>query len=760
MAIGQAVPMVDWWSRVTGEVAYALNLKLPGMLHARVLHSPHAHARLVRVDTSRAERLPGVAAAISRNDLLGQDQFSPYYGPVIRDQTPLALDRVRYVGEPVAAVAAVDEDTAAEALDLIEVEYEELPAVFDPEAALAPGAPLLHEGPRRVIPARLEVRARSKEGTNIIHLFTQRKGDVEQGFREADLIIENVYTSPPVAHVPMEPHNAIAQVRDGRITIWTSNQSPHLVQMQIADIFRLPTADVRVIVSTLGGGYGGKINARIEPMAALLAWKARRPVRLALRRNEEFLVYTQHAVKVRLKTGVKRDGTLVAHEATCYYNGGPFADSSPNLIQRAYASTGPYRVPNLKTDSYGVYTNALPAGAFRGYGITQVAWAHELQMDLIADQLGIDPLELRRKNVLHEGEPFTTGEPFPECHYPELLEEAARRIGWGEGPLVVREGTRIRAKGLSCIVKGAATVPSSAIVKLNGDGSLNVLVSSVEMGQGAQTVLGQIAADEAGLPFERVRVSEPDTAVTPFDHMTAASRTTFTMGTAVRYAVQDVKRQLLELGADLLEVSRDDVVLEDGRVKVRGAPDRSLGYGDVVRRALRGNLLGHGYFGPTTHLDLETGQGKGSAQWHPAVVTCEVEVDTETGKVEVTRLHACLYVGRAINPRFCELQVEGSALFGLGQALFEEVVLDTDGRIANPNLSDYMIPSFEDVPHELTTYVLESAHTKEVHGIGETAVPPIRPAIGNAVNRALGTRIFDLPLTPERVLRALQEQRG
>jgi len=768
MAIGQSVPMVDSFARVTGGIDYVLNYELPRMLHARILRSPYPHARLVKIETSKAERLRGVAAVLSRKDLVGQNQIEPYFGQVIRDQNPVALDKVRFVGDAVAAVAAEDETIAAEALDLIEVEYEEIPAVFDPEEALAPGAPLIHEGPRRILPHRLDVKAQSLEGTNIVHQFKQRKGDIRRGFHESDMVFENIFTCPPAGHVALEPHIALAQVRGGQVTVWTSSQNPSTVQAQLALLFKVPISEVRVVVFTLGGGFGGKLMAKLEPVAALLSWKARRPVRLVMRPDEDFLVAVQHAAKVKLKTGVKRDGTLVATEAYCYYNAGAYSDTTPNLITRGYAATGPYRVPNLYVDSYGVYTNLVPTGAFRGYGITQVAWAHETQMDIIADALGIDPLDLRLKNVLQKGDPFTTGEPMAEMHYTELLKGAAEKIGWRKGPLVVREGNKIRAKGLSAIIKGMATPTTSTVtVKLNPDGSLNVLTSTVEMGQGAKTSLAQIAAAEGNVPLSQVHVSEPDTAFTPFDWMTAASRSTYCMGTAIGLAVKEIKEQLLDAAAEQLEAAKEDLTLREGRVMVRGAPDRSVSYADVIRLSKRTNILGQGTFiakhgpdGSEVVMDSETGQGYGSAEWHPAVVSCEVEVDVETGRVEVTRLHAELYVGRVINPRLCELQVEGSALFGLGQSLFEELVFDTDGRITNPNLSDYMIPSFNDVPQELTVHLLEPEGVTEVHGIGETALPPIRPAIGNAICRALGVRIFELPITPEKVLRALQKKQG
>jgi CO/xanthine dehydrogenase Mo-binding subunit len=750
MAVGQAISMVDSQLRVSGSIDYTLNFELPRMLHACLLRSPHPHARIVNVDASRAAKLPGVAAVLTRDDLIG-DHMDPYFGLILQDQTPVALDRVRFVGDPVAAVAAVDADTAAEALELIDVEYEELPAVFDAEEALKPGAPL-----------------RSLEGTNIVHLFKQRKGDITQGFRESDQIFENTFVSPAVNHVALEPHVVVAQVADGRITVWTCNQNPHVIQRQLAGILKVPIADVRVIVFTLGGGFGGKLNSKLEPAAVILAKKTGRPVRIAARRAECFLLGVQHECKIKLKSGVKRDGTLLAVEAYCYYNSGAYGDTSPNLITRGYAATGPYRVPHLYMDSYGVYTNTTPSAAFRGYGITQVAWAHETQMDIIADALALDPAQLRLKNVLQKGDSFTTGEPMPEMHYNELIASALERIGWTKGPLVVRQGNKLRAKGIGVIVKGMATpTTSTSTVKLNADGSLNVLTSSVEMGQGLKTALAQIAASEISLPVERVRISEPDTVFTPFDLMTAASRATFCMGTAIRKAVEDVKDQLRDIAAAHLEANTEDLVLQDGKIMVRGVAGKSLSYVDAIRMSKANNLLGHGVFisgsgpdGSPVVMDFETGQGYGSAEWHPAVVVCEVEVDMETGQVTVPRIHAELYAGKIINPRLCELQIEGATTFGLGQVLFEELVQDTNGSISNPNLSDYMIPSFQDVPAQLTVHMLEPHGVTDVHGVGETAIPPARPAIGNAISRAVGFHFLDLPITPEKVLRALEKPRS
>lgn len=749
--------MVDATARVTGAMGFVLDLELPGMLHARILRSPHAHARVIRVDASRAAALPGVRAVLTRDDLTARPDLFPTFGLFIRDQAPVAIDTVRHVGDPVAAVAAVDEATADEALGLIEVDYELLPAVFDVEEALKPGAPILHPGPRSLSSRRPDILARQPgfEGTNVIHLFSQRKGDPDAAFAAADVVIENVFNSPPVQHVAMEPHVCVAEWADGRLTVWDSTQAPNWVQTELANLCRVSASDVRVIVPTLGGGYGAKIDPSIEPIAALLARKARKPVRLALHRDEEFFTHTKHGARVRIRTGAMRDGTLVAHEATCWYNGGAYAKETPEKITRGYASMGPYRVPNVWVDSYGVYTNITPSAAFRGFGIPQVAWAHESQMDCLADALGMDPLQLRLHNVLNEGDTFSTGEAMREnMHYQELLRTAAEKVGWADGPGPFRDGHKVRARGISAIIKGMSAFPSSSIAKLNGDGSMNVLTGAVEMGQGSLTALAQIVSDESTIPVSRVRISTPDTAVTPWDQMSAASRTTNNMGKAMRLAVVDVKQQLLEMASRQLEIAVADLEVVNATVRPKDAPEKALPFSAIVGPARVGNILGRGTYQAVSHLDLD-GQGIGSPQWHPATCAVEVEVDEETGQVRITRMHVALYVGRMVNPLQCELQVEGAAIFGVGQALFEEILWDENGQLTNPNLSDYMIPSFLDVPSGLSETILES-DTKEVHGLGETGLPTVAPAVGNAVARAIGVRLHDIPLTPERVLRAVR----
>jgi CO/xanthine dehydrogenase Mo-binding subunit len=766
--VGQPVSMIDANERVRGSVAYVLNAELPGCLVGRMLHSPHPHARILRIDTSKAEKIPGVVAVLSRNDLVDNPALYPFYGPVIRDQPIVAIDKVRFVGDVVAAVAAVDEDTAEQALDAIDVEYEPLPAVFDPEEAFQDGSPVLHERwPAQRGGTYADIILDVSEGTNRLNHFKLRKGDVEDGFARAVHIFEHTFRSPPVQHVPLEPHVAMALVEDAKITVWTGTQSPHGVRAQLATIFQVPLAHIRIVVHTLGGAYGSKSYTKLEPLVALLASKARRPVKIVLHRDEDFLMSTKHAAVMHLRTGVDAEGHIVARKATCFFNAGAYADISPRLIKNAgYGMAGPYRIPNVWVDSYAVYTNIVPAGAFRGYGVSQAAWAYESQMDMMAEALGYDPLEFREMNVLQDGDTFATGETLHDMHYRELLlADAKRAIGWQPQDAwwkrgsagAPAEGTKRRGKAITCVIKSSVTPSTaSASCKLNDDGSLNVLTSSVEMGQGAKTVLAQLAAEAAALPLDAIIVSEPDTDSTPYDQITSSSRTTFSMGTAVTMAVDDAIRQLKDLAADQLEISADDLECVDGHVRVRGG-HQSLEYVDVLRKSRRGNLLGHGTFVTTGGLDPETGQGIGSTHWHHAAAACEVEVDTETGKVEILQFHSSCFAGRVVNPRLCELQIEGSTMFGLGQALFEEMVYDA-GQLANPNLSDYMIPAFKDVPAKLTVSAVEHPGAGEVHGIGETSVPPVMACVANAVYNAVGVRILDLPLTPEKVLRALKEK--
>ncbi len=757
--------MIDALERVTGRVPYTINVEMPGMLHAKIVRSLSPHARLTRVDASRARELPGVVAVLTGDDILAMGSMQPRFGPVLRDQPILAYGKVRFVGEPVAAVAAINPDIAAEALDLIEVDYEELEPVFDVDSALADGAPVIHEEPPHPGPTFADIILHTGAGTNVCNHFKLRRGDIEAGFAEAVHIFEDEFTSPAVQHVPLETHACVASHEGARIVIHAAPQIPYILRSQLAEVFHLPQSSVRVHVSTLGGGYGAKCYPNIEPIATALSMVARRPVRLVLSREEEFVTITKHAVRIRMKTGLRADGTIVARKVEAHFNTGAYADIGPRLIKNGgYGTGGPTDIPNVWIDSYAVYTNMPVAGAFRGYGISQAAWAYETQADMMAERLGIDPLDFRMRNLLETGQRFATGEVVDDCHFKELLTTVADKIGWDAsaptrivGPDSNGSSRKAVAKGISCIIKGTVTPSTStASAKLNDDGSLNVLTSSVEMGQGIHTALATLAAEEMGVPIERVTISYVDTDVTPYDQQTSSSRSAQAMGAAVVGAVTEIKQQLVQRGAELLEAAESDVEVIGGKVQVRGAPSKALTASEVIRGTRAGNLLGRGTFQSHGGLDPETGQGIGAVHWHQAAGAAEVEVDLDTGHVRLLRYEAAVYSGRTINEVQAELQTEGNVAFGLGQALFEELLYD-NGQLQNGNLGDYMVASMEDMPEELGFNILENRERGEIHGIGETSLPPVMPAIANAIYRATGVRVTDLPVTPEKLLRGMQE---
>ncbi|WP_209305338.1 xanthine dehydrogenase family protein molybdopterin-binding subunit [Blastococcus sp. CT_GayMR20] len=755
-SIGRSHDMFEARARVDGSLNFALNAELPNMTVARLLRSQTPHARITSIDTSQAEAMEGVVAVLTAADFDGEGSPNRHFGAVIRDQPVVCGTKVRFAGDIVAAVAAETDDIAEAALLAIEVEYEELPVVAELDDALADDAALVHERPPEPRErSYADIKLQGREG-NICTKFQLRKGDLDAGFAMADHIVETTYESPAVQHVPMEPHVVLASFEGRRLTVISSTQTPYAVRDTLAEMFGLPTWSVRVIVPPLGGGYGAKTYSKFEPVTAALAWKARRPVKLVLSREEEFVAVTKHAARIRLRTGVTAEGKLVARDVEVHFNAGAYADISPRLIKNGgYSCVGPYDIPHVRVDSYAVYTNRPPAGAYRGYGVSQAAWAYERQMDEIADLLGIDPVELRRRNLLQEGSRFATGEVMHEARWTELLERSAAAVGWPADRRVQVSDTRVRGKGIAVILKSTITPSTSnAVVRLDADGSLQVLTSSVEMGQGAHTVLAQIAAEPLGIPVTSVHVTAPDTQYTPYDQTTSSSRTTRAMGGAVTHAVSAVRDRLLALAGDLLEVAADDLVLEDGDVVLRGAPATRVSIQDVLYRTRTGSISGDGEIKTVGGLDAETGQGIASDHWHQGAAGAEVEVDLGTGKVYVKHLHAIAYAGRVVNPKMARLQMHGSMFFGMGHALYEELVFE-DGILTNPNLSDYSLLAMGDVPEVLEVEFLEDEHETTIHGLGETVLPPVIAAIGNAVSAAIGARVTRLPITPERVLEAM-----
>jgi len=751
--VGTNVPMAGAAAKVTGTVNYIANMELPGQLFAKALRSPFAYAKLLKIDAGKAAALPGVRAVVTRDDLTG---LNPYFGTGVEDQPVVVIDKARYAGDIVAAVAADSREIAEEAITLIEAEYEELPPATDVVEAARPDAPIIHE---RYVD--------KSAGGNIHGVYRAASGDIERGFKESDEIIENTYTLPPVQHGHIEPHAVTAYWDpNGKLVVHTPCQTPSPLQEQLTKIFKLSLNRVRVVVPPVGGGYGGKNHARIEPVVALLALKARRPVQWILTRDEVFLTGRRFGAVVKIKTGFNHDGRLIARKVEAYYDMGAYALSGPaNTKNACIIAGGPYNIPHRDYRTYAVYTNLPPAGPYRGVGASHVCWAYESEMDEVARRLGMDPVEVRVKNLLKENDRFITGEPMISVGISDCLTQAADAIGWQNGKEQQNKSALpfVRGKGLAVAIKSTSTPSTSAAsVRLNSDGSAILLTSSAEIGQGAQTSLAQIVGDVLGLPLERVSVTFPDTDVTPYDKSTSSSRTTFHMGRAAQIAAGQIRDQLRQAGAKALEARVEDLELNDQRLQVKGVPEKSLTFPQLFRAIFgepSGSLFGNHTLRTEGGVDAKTGQGKGSSFWFYSAAGVEVEVDIETGKVRVLRVTTAVDVGNAIHPLQCDLQNEGSALAGLGSALFEEMRFD-NGQPINGTFLDYLLPSMLDHPGEFESVLVETSHPDGpfgAKGMGEAALPPIAPAIGNAVANALnGIRIRDLPIKPDKIVAALK----
>jgi CO/xanthine dehydrogenase Mo-binding subunit len=750
--VGKSYPRADVRDKVIGAALYLEDLRLTGMLYGKVLRSPHSHARLLCIDTSRARKLSGVRIVITGDD------FPFVHGESIWDEPFLAREKVRYKGEAVAAVAAVDEETAEEALGLITVDYDPLPAVVDLDEAVKPGAVLVHE---KLGTYRCERGINPIHGSNVCNHFQLSRGDVETGFADADEIFEDTFTTPMQQHCSIEPHIAICRVsNDDEMTLWLHNDSPYRCRKEIANALKVPLKDVRVITApAIGGNFGGKGGLKAEAPAIALAWKLRnRPIRVVYTREEEFSASLgRHASVVRMKTGVKKDGTIVARRVELYLDTGAYAEKGPTVAHFAGVSAaGPYKIPHVKVDAYCVYTNKMVAGAMRGYGGPQAAWAYESQMDIIADRLGLDPLKIRLQQVYEEGDEHITGQDSVSQNLKECLQAVAARMEWGR-PLGKNQG-----RGIACMERAVKTpFGSAAYVQVNEDGTVDVISSTTEVGQGSETVLRQIAAEELGVPLESVRKDAPDTAFTPFDASTTSSRSTFHMGNAVKTAAADAKTQLLALAAPLLDAGPGDLAIRDAQVHVKGDLGRALSIAQVLSQHFgpSGTVLGRGFYFPTMPKRSAEYYSRYMVYWLLGANGAEVEVNTTTGQVTVLKLWGAYDTGKAIHPVNCEGQIQGGAAMGLGFALGEAVIFQ-DGEVMNPSFLAYKAFSAPDVP-EIVPILVERPHPWGPYGakgLGETTNVPVPPAIASAIFDAVGVRIKDLPITPDKVLEALKKR--
>ncbi len=776
-AVGQSVERADGRLKLAGQAEFTGDIRLPGMLYGAVLHSPVAHARISSVDTSAAEKLGGVAAILTGEDLSDLD---PYYGHALRDRPIVALGKVRFTGEPVAVVAAESQAAADAAVALIDVEYDKLPVAASLEKALAPDAPLIHEEPARPGSAHGLGKLPDRDG-NVCYRYSFRRGDVDRAFAAAAVVVEGEYTFPAVYQYSMETHTTIAHWHGGELTLWSSCQHPFLVRQEIAVLFGLPLDLVQVIVPFLGGGFGSKSYTKMEPLTAAIARKAGRPVRILNGVHESMITTRRHNMTARMRTAAAADGTVLARSCQAWLDTGAYADNGPRVTATAGdAAPGPYRWQAVEVAAHCVYTNTGPAGSYRAFGATHLQWIGESQLDEVARRLSMDRLEIRRRNLLRPGEEVRPGGKPLDADLIGDVEKTAAAIGWAGGPggnggagsPPVRGGFRgvvppgqhhppgqyRRGRGVAVGLLAAGAHPvSMATVRMGPDGSVTVLVGTTELGQGARTVMAQIAAGVLGTPVTRVVVRGTDTRYTPYDRSTGASRSTTVAGLAVQRAAQDVLDALLETAAARLEAPPQLLTPVEGGIQ--DASGRGMTHQELVRARFGfdgGELIGHGRVQP------EGGSGsyaEGPVFWEVCVAGAEVEVDLETGVVTVLRTSTVADVGKAINPQLVARQDEGATLQGIGNALFEEMHFAPDGMLLNDTLLSYRIPAFRDIPATMNCSIVENGDGPGpfgAKGCGEGALAAVPAAIVNALADA-GVPMNTLPLTPERVWRRIQD---
>jgi 4-hydroxybenzoyl-CoA reductase alpha subunit len=746
--IGKRVRRVDGPEKVTGSAKYTFDIVLPNMLYGKILRSPYPHAKILNIDTSRAEKLIGVKAVVTGKDTPGRKQGIWRRFSELRDEEILCREKVRYIGDAVAAVAAIDEDTAEEALDLIEVEYEPLPAVFDPLEAIKEDAPQIHDGVELNINVTRHIEW----------------GDVDEAFTRCDYVREDHFKCSSQAHVCMEPHDAVASFDySGRLTVWTSTQASYFMQRLLADILDLREGDIRVIKPPTGGGFGSKFELdSAQFCASVLSMKLCQPVKIVLSREEEFTATKRRTpMYYYLRLGAKKDGTLLAKEVRVITEGGAYTAMGPTaLYLTGFFSSFPYRYPNYRFDGYRPYTNTAPTSAMRGFGAPQAVFVGESQLDMLADDLGIDPIEIRRKNGMTPGYEVPGQAFIQSCGLHQCLDKIEEHIT-ERGELPPNRGIGVAAYGfMSGGIFNWFDTPyafSAALVRISIDGKVDLFTGACEIGQGSDTTLSMICAEELGVRLEDIRIHSGDTGICPADLGAWGSRETLMNGNAVKMAAADAKRQLLEfagakLGANIVY----DLDIKDRWVHLVDRPERGFPYFDIVKEAIRGKdgevIIGRGHYTPHR-------KGMISPAYSFGVQAVEVEVDPETGRYKLVNVNTAHESGTVINPTGIEGQLEGAIMMAGGYGFCEDMPMD-EGRILNPSIADYKLIRSLDMPEthimEIDTYEPEGPFGAKEAGEGLTN--PTAGAIGNAIYKAVGVRITDLPITPEKVFRALREK--
>ena len=773
--IGVSVPRVDGVKKVTGAAKYVGDMKWPRMLYAKCVKSPYAHAKIVSIDISAAKALKGV------HDVITGDYYTKRGGLYLEDKNFLAVNTVKFYGEPVVAIAAETPEIAEAACDLVKVEYEPLPVINNPMEGMAKDAVLIHPELHtyKVVPI-----FHPQAHTNISHHHIIRKGDADAAFKYAEehpdeyYITEHEYHVPHVQHTPIENHIAVAQYEpDGKCTVWASCQSPYAVRQPLSATFDIPLNKMRIISPYVGGGFGAKAGTTIEGIIIPLAMHSKgRPVMMEYTREEEFVnSYVRQGLYTKIKTAVRKsDGKFLAVQNNFYWDGGAYTEYGVNIVKASgFASTGPYEFDNVKTDAYCVYTNNPVGGPYRGFGMCEIHFGIEQNIDEVAKEIGMDPIEIRRVNGLAPGKSTGTGEIMKSCGFLEALDQVAEAIQYDK-PCDPPSGPhKVRGKGIAGGWKSPSqptNAGSAAIIRMNEDGTFFLMTSGHDIGQGSDTALTQIAAEVLCCDPSKFTIRTGDTDHTPYEWQTVASRITYCAGNAIKLAAEDLKEKLLDLAQIKLGYIKRELYLEDGWIINRNHPESRMPMSDLALglafedgSGYGGPAIGVGTFTLPNNINYDPATGyspKPAAFWTTAVAGAEVEVDTETGIIEVKKMVESCDPGHIVNPELYKAQVEGGMMQALGTVLFEELKLK-DGKVLNKSFVDYKIPTIDNAPETFIAMGVE--HPEETgpygaRGIGEPAMVPGAPAIANAIYNATGCRFTEMPITPERMLKALQEK--
>ena len=773
--IGVSVPRVDGVKKVTGAAKYVGDMKWPRMLYAKCVKSPYAHAKIVSIDVSAAKALKGV------HDVITGDYYTKRGGLYLEDKNFLAVNTVKFCGEPVVAIAAETPEIAEAACELVKVEYEPLPVINNPMDGMAKDAVLIHPELHtyKVVPI-----FHPQAHTNISHHHIIRKGDADAAFKYAEehpdeyYITEHEYHVPHVQHTPIENHIAVAQYEpDGKCTVWASCQSPYAVRQALSATFDIPLNKMRIISPYVGGGFGAKAGTTIEGIIIPLAMHSKgRPVMMEYTREEEFVnSYVRQGLYTKIKTAVRKsDGKFLAVQNNFYWDGGAYTEYGVNIVKASgFASTGPYEFDNVKTDAYCVYTNNPVGGPYRGFGMCEIHFGIEQNIDEVAKEIGMDPIEIRRVNGLAPGKSTGTGEIMKSCGFLEALDQVAEAIEYDK-PCDAPSGPhKVRGKGIAGGWKSPSqptNAGSAAIIRMNEDGTFFLMTSGHDIGQGSDTALTQIAAEVLCCDPSKFTIRTGDTDHTPYEWQTVASRITYCAGNAIKLAAEDLKEKLLDLAQIKLGYIKRELYLEDGWIINRNHPESRMPMSDLALglafedgSGYGGPAIGVGTFTLPNNINYDPATGyspKPAAFWTTAAAGAEVEIDTETGVIEVKKMVESCDPGHIVNPELYKAQVEGGMMQALGTVLYEELKLK-DGKVLNKSFVDYKIPTIDNTPETFIAMGVE--HPEETgpygaRGIGEPAMVPGAPAIANAIFNATGCRFTEMPITPERMLKALQEK--